>query len=113
MEPEEFEHIPWSNLVAEHRGQRVKLLYLAAAVIVAAVTGFVGIRWLSGPQHGPVTGDAASTTVADNGNHPAGTTPPLSTPASVAVATPSARPISRRQTPTPVQRSPGCEPSGS
>lgn len=88
MEPEEFEQIPWSNLVAEHRGQRVKLLYLAAAVIVAAVIGFVGIRWLSGPQHGPVPGDAAPTTVADDGNHPSGATPPLSTPASAAVADP-------------------------
>lgn len=86
MEPEEFEQIPWSNLVAEHRGQRVKLLYLAAAVIVAAVIGFVGIRWLSGPQHGPVPGDAAPTTVADDGNHPAGASPPVSTPASAAVA---------------------------
>lgn len=88
MEPEEFEHIRWSNLVAEHRGQCVKLLYVVAAVIVAALIGFVGIRWLSGPQHGPVLDEAAPTTVADDGSHPAGATPPLSTPASAAVADP-------------------------
>lgn len=88
MEPEEFEHIPWSNLVAEHRGQRVKLLYVVAAVIAAAVIGFVGIRWLSGPQHGPVPGEAAPTTVADDGSHPAEAAPPFSTPATAAVADP-------------------------
>jgi hypothetical protein len=49
---DEYEEIPWSTLLAEHRQGRVKTVYLAAAVIVAVVAGFVGVRWLTAPGHG-------------------------------------------------------------
>ena len=49
---DEYEEIPWSTLLSEHRQGRTKTLYLAAAVIVAVVVGFVGIRWLTAPDHG-------------------------------------------------------------
>ena len=71
MEPDEFEHIPWSSLMAEHRSQRTKLLYLVAGVIVAVVVGFVAVRWLSGPQHGEASSDAPQTTVAADEVQPA------------------------------------------
>lgn len=49
---DEYEEIPWSNLLTEDRQGRAKTLYLAAAVIAAVVVGFVGIRWLTAPGHG-------------------------------------------------------------
>ena len=49
---DEYEEIPWNTLLSEHRQGRTKTLYLAAAVIVAVVIGFVGIRWLTAPGHG-------------------------------------------------------------
>ena len=49
---DEYEEIPWSTLLSEHRQGRSRTLYLAAAVIVAVVVGFMGIRWLSSPGHG-------------------------------------------------------------
>jgi hypothetical protein len=61
---DEYEEIPWSTLLTEHRQGRSRTLYLAAAVIVAAVIGFVGIRWLTSPDHGDQSGLVA----------PAGTT---------------------------------------
>ena len=49
---DEYEEIPWSTLLTEHRQGRAKTIYLAAAVIVAVVVGFVGIRWFTAPGHG-------------------------------------------------------------
>jgi len=49
---DEYEEIPWSTLLTEHRQGRAKTIYLAAAVIVAVVIGFVGIRWFTAPGHG-------------------------------------------------------------
>ena len=49
---DEYEEIPWSTLLTEHRQGRAKTLYMAAAVIVAVVVGFVGVRWLTAPGHG-------------------------------------------------------------
>ncbi len=49
---DEYEEIPWSTLLTEHRQGRAKTLYMAAAVIVAVVIGFVGIRWFTAPGHG-------------------------------------------------------------
>ena len=49
---DEYEEIPWSTLLTEHRQGRAKTVYLAAAVIVAVVAGFVGVRWLTAPGHG-------------------------------------------------------------
>ena len=64
---DEYEEIPWSTLLSEHRQGRTKTLYLAAAVIVAAVVGFVGIRWLTAPGHGDEPDFAApvETTMAE------------------------------------------------
>ena len=49
---DEYEEIPWSTLLSEHQQGRTRTLYLAAAVIVAVVIGFVGIRWITSPDHG-------------------------------------------------------------
>ncbi|MEA3502269.1 MAG: hypothetical protein U9R47_05790 [Actinomycetota bacterium] len=61
---DEYEEIPWSTLLTEHRQGRAKTLYMAAAVIVAIVVGFVGIRWLTAPGHGdqPALAAAVETT---------------------------------------------------
>jgi hypothetical protein len=56
---DEYEEIPWSTLLTEHRHGRVKTLYMAAAVIVAIVVGFVGVRWLTAPGHGDLPALAA------------------------------------------------------
>lgn len=49
---DEYEEIPWSTLLSEDRQGRTKTLYLAAAVVVAVIVGFAGIRWLTAPGHG-------------------------------------------------------------
>lgn len=49
---DEYEEIPWSTLLSEHRQGRTRTLYLAAAVILAVVAGFAGVRWLTAPGHG-------------------------------------------------------------
>ncbi|MGB5431398.1 MAG: hypothetical protein WBN71_04010 [Acidimicrobiia bacterium] len=67
---DEYEEIPWSTLLSEHQQGRTKTLYLAAAVIVAVVLGFVGIRWLTAPGHGDggaVAAQADTTTVPGAG----------------------------------------------
>lgn len=87
MEPDEFEHIPWSNLVTEHRNQRVKVLYVVAAVVAAGLVGFVAIRWLSGPQHGPVNDEAVATTVAEVKDPPPADATALNTSPSPTVGT--------------------------
>lgn len=56
---DEYEEIPWSTLLSEHQQGRTRTLYLAAAVIVAVVAGFVGIRWLTSPDHGDGSAVAA------------------------------------------------------
>ena len=56
---DEYEEIPWSTLLTEHRQGRVKTLYMAAAIVVAIVAGFVGIRWLTAPGHGEQAAVAA------------------------------------------------------
>lgn len=64
---DEYEEIPWSTLLSEHQQGRTKTLYLAAAVIVAVVVGFVGIRWLTSPDHGDgaaIAAPADTTTTA-------------------------------------------------
>ncbi len=64
---DEYEEIPWSTLLTEHRHGRAKTLYVAAAVIVAVVVGFVGIRWLTAPGHGdqPALGAPVETTTSE------------------------------------------------
>jgi hypothetical protein len=49
---DEYEEIPWSTLLTEHRQGRTKTLYMAAGVIIAVVIGFVGVRWFTAPGHG-------------------------------------------------------------
>lgn len=53
MDEQEFEHIPWSSLVVEETGRRrQRLVYLAIGAAAAAIVGFIGVRWLIGPDHG-------------------------------------------------------------
>ncbi|MEN8114000.1 MAG: hypothetical protein ABFS21_06395 [Actinomycetota bacterium] len=49
---DEYEEIPWSRLLTEHRQGRARTLYFAAALIAAVVVGFIGVRWLTTPGHG-------------------------------------------------------------
>ena len=59
MNMDEYEEIPWSTLLSEHRRGRAKTAYIAAGVLVAVVIGFVGIQRLTAPGHG----EAAPTAV--------------------------------------------------
>ncbi len=76
---DEYEEIPWTTLLSEHRQGRAKTLYVVAGVLVAVVIGFAGIRWVNAPGHGepqtlappvtattttapPVTSEATTTT---------------------------------------------------
>ena len=52
MSVEEHEEIPWSMLVEHERRGRSRTLYIAAALILAAVVGFTGIRWFNDHRHG-------------------------------------------------------------
>jgi hypothetical protein len=45
---EEFEHIPWSSLVAESRDPRVRWLGVAVGVVLAVVLGLVVVRVING-----------------------------------------------------------------
>lgn len=47
-EPEEFEHLPWSNLLAEHRRERGRSLYLVAGIVIALGVGAFGARLVFG-----------------------------------------------------------------
>ena len=52
MSVEEHEEIPWSMLVDQDRRGRSRTWYAVAAVIIAVVVGFVGVRWVEGNRHG-------------------------------------------------------------
>ena len=82
---DEYEEIPWSTLLSEHRQGRTKTLYLAAAVVVAVVVGFVGVRWLTAPGHGddaalaaPAVPSATEATVEESTSTSTSTTGVLS-----------------------------------
>lgn len=49
---DEYEEIPWSTLLTEHRQGRAKTLYVGAVAIVAVVVVVVGFRWFTSPGHG-------------------------------------------------------------
>ncbi len=51
---EEFEHIPWAQLGAEHQAGRNRLLYVAAGALVALALGAVAARSLWTPSVAPV-----------------------------------------------------------
>lgn len=79
---DEYEEIPWSTLLTEHRKGRVKTMYLAAAVLVAIVLGFVGIRWFTAPGHGDqmaLAGALDTTTTSAAGNATIPTAPTTTT----------------------------------
>jgi hypothetical protein len=79
---DEYEEIPWSTLLAEHRRGRAKTLYLAAAAVVAVVVAVVVFRWLTAPGHGDGSALAApvetSTTAMVDSTAPTSTTVALS-----------------------------------
>lgn len=52
MSTEEHEEIPWSMLVEHDRRSRSRMLYIAAAVIVALVVIVAAVRWVDGHRHG-------------------------------------------------------------
>jgi hypothetical protein len=65
---EEVEHIPWSQLLEEHRAARPWAVYAAAGVIAAVAIGIVGARILR--ADGP-TADLGVTTSATTSTLPA------------------------------------------
>lgn len=79
---DEYEEIPWSTLLAEHRRGRAKTLYLAASAIVAVVVAVVVFRYLTTPGHGDGSALAAaietSTTAIVESTVPTSTTVALS-----------------------------------
>lgn len=80
---DEYEEIPWSTLLTEHRQGRAKTLYLAAAAIVAVVVVVVGFRWLTSPGHGddaalPTPFETSTTTATVESTAPSSTTLVLS-----------------------------------
>ena len=52
MSSEEHEEIPWSMLVDREQRGRSRALYIGAALIMAAVIGFTGVRWINDHRHG-------------------------------------------------------------
>jgi len=59
MESEEFEQIPWSNLVAQQDDGIDKRIYLAVGVVGVLVVAVLGMRLIGGSTH-PVPPQAAS-----------------------------------------------------
>jgi len=82
MNMDEYEEIPWSTLLGEHRDGRRRTIYIAAAVVVAFVIGVAGIRWLTAPGHGeaPAAGPVPIATTI-------GTTVPDTSPPTTATLT--------------------------
>lgn len=67
MEDEQYEHIPWSQLLDEGGGKWRRIAYIAAGIIAAVAIGIVVARWLSTPDHGEtsVSSPVAATTAVD------------------------------------------------
>ena len=68
-EPEEFEHLPWSELSAAHQSGRNRTIYVAAAVLVVLAIGVVVARSFIRPAPAAVaepvvTGQSVTTTPA-------------------------------------------------
>ena len=49
MQTEEFEQIPWSQLLPPADDGRRRILYLVAGIVVALVAGVVAARWFADP----------------------------------------------------------------
>ncbi len=79
-DPEEFEHIPWSQLGADAGPSRQRLAYLAAAALLAVAVGAVAARSLNrqGPPPPTTVAAAPATTTPEPGTSPPETpsTPP-------------------------------------
>ncbi len=64
-QPEEFEHIPWSELSTAHETSRNRMVYLAAGALVALAVGAIGARSLMRPAPAAVAEEeVVSTTQA-------------------------------------------------
>ena len=60
MENEEFEQIPWSQLVTDHQAARGRTLYLAAGIVAALVVGILAARTFGGDDPIVVAGAAGT-----------------------------------------------------
>ncbi|MEA2058803.1 MAG: hypothetical protein U9O63_08785, partial [Actinomycetota bacterium] len=60
MDDEQYEHIPWSRLIDEQSDGWKRIVYIVAGIVLAVVVGIVGIKWLTGPDHGETGASAVS-----------------------------------------------------
>ena len=84
MESEEYEQIPWSNLVAETKPPVDRRLYIAAGVLGGMIVLVIGMRLFASPSPGPT--DLSMSTVSSTSNEtvaPTADTPTPDTPVSV------------------------------
>jgi hypothetical protein len=60
MDDEQYEHIPWSRLIDEQSDGWKRIVYIVAGIVLAVVVGIVGVKWLTGPDHGEAGSSAVS-----------------------------------------------------
>jgi hypothetical protein len=81
MENEEFEQIPWSQLVTDHQAARGRTLYLAAGIVAAVIVGILAARTFGSDDPVVIAGETSVPAAA--GESTATTTVP--TPATVSL----------------------------
>jgi hypothetical protein len=101
MEDEQYEHIPWSQLLDERGGRWKRIVYVAAGIVAAVAVGIVVARWLAAPGHGEtsVSSPVTATTVEVAAGEPVpmdpeDSNPPASNPVSSVSPTTAAPPVS-------------------
>jgi hypothetical protein len=58
MDDEQYEHIPWSRLIDEQSDGWKRIVYIVAGIVLAVAVGIVGVKWLTGPDHGETAASA-------------------------------------------------------
>ena len=68
MEEEEYEHIPWSNLLTQQDDRRTRMVLLGVAIVAAAVLGYFGARYFISPATGTTVTLPAESTMVGTGS---------------------------------------------
>jgi hypothetical protein len=81
MENEEFEQIPWSQLVTDHQAARGRTLYLAAGIVAAVIVGILAARTFGSDDPVVIAGETSVPAAAAEST----TTTTVPTPATVSL----------------------------